>query len=77
VKVTRKTYTQAWPAYNAAQTKEKSELQAFYSMNFANLPELEQHTGTPRLALADIIFSSTYIKMIFGAEMPFAPKVAA
>src|ERR1043165_4662903 len=28
VKVTRKTYTQAWPAYNAAQTKEKSELQA-------------------------------------------------
>jgi hypothetical protein len=29
VKVTRKTYTQDWPAYNAAQTHEKSELQAF------------------------------------------------
>jgi|SRR5215217_1180965 len=28
VKVTRKTYTQNWPAYNAAQTHEKSELQA-------------------------------------------------
>jgi hypothetical protein len=27
VKVTRKTYTQNWPAYNAAQTHEKSELQ--------------------------------------------------
>lgn len=27
VKVTRKTYTQNWPAYNAAQTNEKSELQ--------------------------------------------------
>jgi transposase len=28
VKVTRKTYTQNWPAYNAAQTQEKSRLQA-------------------------------------------------
>lgn len=29
VKVTRQTYTQNWGAYNAAQTREKSELQAF------------------------------------------------
>jgi len=28
VKLTRKTYTQDWPAYNKAQTHEKSELQA-------------------------------------------------
>lgn len=28
IKVTRKTYKQDWPAYNAAQTKEKSEIQA-------------------------------------------------
>ncbi len=28
VKVTRQTYTQNWPAYNAAQTQEKSQLQA-------------------------------------------------
>src|SRR6266403_6153274 len=27
VKVTRKTYGQSWPAYNAAQTHEKSQLQ--------------------------------------------------
>jgi hypothetical protein len=35
VKVTRKTYTQNWPAYNAAQTQEKSSLQALCSMNCA------------------------------------------
>ena len=35
VKVTRKTYTQEWKAYNTAQTHEKSELQALCSMNFA------------------------------------------
>ncbi len=35
VKVTRKTYTQNWPAYNAAQTQEKSQLQALLSMNCA------------------------------------------
>jgi uncharacterized Zn finger protein len=28
IKVTRKTYTQDWKAYNAAQTHEKSEMQA-------------------------------------------------
>src|SRR5215217_796838 len=28
IKVTRKTYSQNWPAYNAAQTQEKSQLQA-------------------------------------------------
>src|SRR5688572_10296071 len=28
VKVTRKTYTHNWPAYNAAQSQEKSQLQA-------------------------------------------------
>jgi transposase len=60
VKVTRKTYTQDWPAYNAAQTKEKSELQALLYELCRNLPEPMQRTGRPRLALADIIFSSTY-----------------
>src|ERR1043165_6558055 len=29
VKVTRKTYSQDWKSYNASQTKEKSEIQAF------------------------------------------------
>jgi transposase len=60
VKVTRKTYTQDWSAYNAAQTKEKSEVQALLYELCKSLPEPEQRTGRPRLSLSDIIFSSCY-----------------
>ncbi len=60
VKVTRKTYTQNWPAYNAAQTQEKSKLQALLYELCRNLPEPVQHRGRPRLSLADIIFASTF-----------------
>ncbi len=60
VKVTRKTYSQNWPAYNAAQTQEKSQLQALLYELCRNLPEPEQHRGRPRLSLADIIFASTF-----------------
>ena len=58
VKVTRKTYSQDWKAYNAAQTKEKSEIQALLYELCKGLPEPEQRTGRPRLSLSDIIFSS-------------------
>jgi transposase len=60
VKVTRKTYTQNWPAYNAAQTQEKSELQALLYELCKNLPEplRERGKGRPSLSLPDIIFSS-------------------
>ena len=60
LKVTRKTYTQNWPAYNAAQTEEKSRLQALLYELCKNLPEPEQERGRPRLSLADIIFASTF-----------------
>src|ERR1051326_6842281 len=60
VKVTRKTYSQNWPAYNAAQTQEKSQLQALLYELCRNLPEPEQQRGRPRLSLADIIFASTF-----------------
>src|SRR6267154_3987612 len=59
-KVTRKTYSQDWPAYNTAQTHEKSELQALLYELCRSLPEPEQYRGRPRLSLADIIFSSTF-----------------
>jgi transposase len=59
VKVTRKTYTQDWKAYNTAQTNEKSEIQALLYELCKGLPEPEQRTGRPRLSLSDIIFSST------------------
>ena len=45
VKVTRKTYSQNWPAYNAAQTHEKSELQALLYELCRNVPEPEQKMG--------------------------------
>jgi hypothetical protein len=62
VKVTRKTYTQDWPAYNAAQTHEKSELQALLYELCQNVPEPEQRKGRgrPQLSLSDMIFSSAY-----------------
>ena len=60
LKVTRKTYTQNWPAYNAAQTREKSELQALLYELCKNLPEPVERRGKgrPPLCLSDIIFSS-------------------
>ena len=60
VKVTRKTYSQNWPAYNAAQTTEKSHLQALLYELCRSVPEPEQQRGRPRLSLADIIFASTF-----------------
>ncbi|HEX2270980.1 MAG TPA: transposase [Pyrinomonadaceae bacterium] len=60
VKVTRQTYSQDWKSYNAAQTHEKSEVQALLYELCKNLPEPEQRTGRPRLSLADIIFSSVF-----------------
>lgn len=60
LKVMRKIYAQNWPAYNAAQTREKSELQALLYELCQNIPEPEQQRGRPRLSLADIIFSTTY-----------------
>jgi len=60
VKVTRKTYSQNWPAYNAAQTHEKSELQALLYELCQSIPEPQQQFGRPRLSLADIIFSSAF-----------------
>src|SRR5260370_5356835 len=59
-RATRKTYSQDWPAYNTAQTHEKSELQALLYELCRSIPEPEQYRGRPRLSLAHIIFASTY-----------------
>src|SRR5687768_7467581 len=60
VKVTRQTYTQDWKSYNAAQTREKSEIKTLLYDLSKSLTEHEQRTGIPRLSLFDIIFSSCY-----------------
>ncbi len=60
IKVTHKTYTQDWKAYNAAQTHEKSEMQALLYELCKNLPEpvRERGKGRPPLPLSDVIFAS-------------------
>jgi transposase len=60
VNVTRKTYSQNWPPYNAAQTQEKSQLQGLLYEFCRTIPEPEQQRGLPHLSLADIIFASTF-----------------
>jgi len=60
LKVTRKTYSQDWKAYNLAQTHEKAELQSLLYELCRTVLEPEQHRGRPRLPLADIIFSTTF-----------------
>ena len=60
VKVVRKTYVQNWPAYNAAQTHEKSELQVLLYELCRSVEEPEQKRGRPRLSVADTIFSSVF-----------------
>jgi transposase len=61
LKVTRKTYAQNWPAYNAAQTQEKSKLQAHCFTSCAEtFLSLSNGAERPRLSLADIIFASTF-----------------
>jgi transposase len=60
VKVTRKTYKQAWPAYNAAQTAEKAEFQTLLYELCQTLAEPVQERGRPRLSVADIIFAATF-----------------
>lgn len=53
----QKTYSQNWPAYNAAQTTEKSHLQALRYELCRTIAEPVQQRGRPRLSLADIIFA--------------------
>src|ERR1044072_1479553 len=60
IKVTRKTYSQDWKAYNAAQADEKSELQALLYELCKHLPEpvRERSKGRPPLCLSDVVFAS-------------------
>jgi transposase len=60
VKVTRKTYPQQWPAYNAAQTQEKKLFQYLLRQLCAGVGEPAQTNGRPRLPLEDMIFSMAF-----------------
>ena len=60
VRVTQKTYTQDWHAYNKAQTNEKAHFLALLYELCSGIEEPIQTNGRPRLSLADIIFSATF-----------------
>jgi transposase len=54
----RVTYGQNWPAYNAAQTNEKSTIEGLLRALCAGIPQPAQQRGRPRLPLPDVTFSA-------------------
>ncbi|MET0464793.1 MAG: transposase [Chitinophagaceae bacterium] len=60
VKVTRKTYPQVWPAYNAAQTQEKRLFLYLLHQLCQGAGEPAQFNGRPRLPLEDMIFAMAF-----------------
>lgn len=56
----RRTYAQNWPAYNAAQTTEKTHFQSLLFDLCQLIEEPEQRRGRPRLPLSDVVFTATY-----------------
>jgi transposase len=59
-KITRKTYGQNWPAYNAAQVNEKAKLQLLLRDLCSEIEEPIQTMGRPRLPLADMAFAAAF-----------------
>ena len=61
VKVTRKTYKQEWPAYNAAQTQEKRLFQYLLHQLCQGVGSPAQHgRGQRRLPLEDMLFAMAF-----------------
>jgi transposase len=59
LKVTRKTYKQNWPAYNAAQTNEKRLVAELLHKLCRNVPTAPQKgSGQRRLPMPDVIFAA-------------------
>lgn len=60
LKVTQKTYSQDWPAYNAAQTQEKDQFQILLHELCKGIGEPSQKMGRPRLPFDEMIFATTF-----------------
>jgi transposase len=56
----RTTYTQDWPAYNAAQVGEKKQFQSLLADACRTINETPTGKGRPRLPLADAVFSCVF-----------------
>jgi len=57
---TRKTYRQAWSAYNQAQTSEKAEFQRLLAELCKGIGSPAQITGRPRKSLEDVLFTCIF-----------------
>jgi transposase len=60
LKISQKTYSQDWPAYNKAQTEEKDIFQRLLHNLCEGIGEPSQVMGRPRLSLPDMIFSAAF-----------------
>lgn len=56
----KKTYSQDWPAYNAAQVNEKERFQSLLHELCKGIGGPSQKMGRPRLSLEDMIFSAAF-----------------
>ena len=54
----RVTYSQDWPAYNAAQVQEKTQMAELLRGLCEGIVQPQQGRGRPRLPLADVVFSA-------------------
>ena len=59
-KSARVTYTQEWPAYNAAQAHEQERFGELLKELCAAIPQPPQTFGRPRLPLADVVFGLVF-----------------
>jgi hypothetical protein len=57
-KTIRVTYSQNWPAYNAAQTNEKTRVTELLRGLCDGIEQPPQGRGRPRLPLSDVVFSA-------------------
>ena len=63
-KTVRVTYGQDWPAYNAAQTNEKTRLTELLKGLCSGISTQPQGKGRPRLPLPDVVFSA--VMKVYG-----------
>ena len=60
----RKTYSQDWPAYNAAQTSKKDAFMVLLADLCTGIPQPEYGFGRPRLPVSDMVY--TAVAKVYG-----------
>src|SRR5258708_17004692 len=60
VSVSRKTYPQNWPKYNAAQTTDQDKFQELLCELCSGVPVPESNPGRPPMPISDAVFSAAF-----------------